>query len=295
MSRGEAGAVLVTGAGGFVGGHVVDHLRGAGTEVVGLPGRWATADDLDVAVGDRPVSHCIHLAWHAGHADYLTNIDANLQSLTSSLELVRWLDRRKVPHLVVAGTCAEYGAKDAPHTEDDPPEPSSPYAEAKVELWRILRSGLRPPGLTVAWARLFNLTGPGEHPDRLLPSVVRSLAAGQPIDLSAGDQRRDYLDVADAASALSALALHGSAGTYNVCSGRAVVLRDLLTAIGEQMGRVDLLHFGARPRGEHDPDLVAGDNSRLVAETGWRPRHDADAMIDRLVRTWAPDRGAHPA
>lgn len=287
--------MLVTGAGGFIGRHVVDHLRSSGVEVLPLAGRWATADDLDVAVGDRVVSGCIHLAWHAGHADYLTNTTANLQSLSSSIELVRWLGRRRVGHLVVAGTGGEYGAQASPHVEDEPPEPSSPYGEAKVELWRILRSGLRPPELTVAWARLFNVTGPGEHRDRFLPTVVRSLAAGEPVDLSSGDQRRDFLDVADVASALGALAQHGSDGTFNVCSGRAVPLRELLTAIGGRLGGTDLLRFGARPRGDHDPDVVAGSNERLIAETGWRPQYDPDAMIDRLVRTWAPDRGAHPA
>jgi nucleoside-diphosphate-sugar epimerase len=141
----------------------------------------------------------------------------------------------------------------------------------------------RPAGLGVAWARLFNLTGPGEDPRRLVPMVVRSLLDGKPVSLSAGAQVRDFLDVADVAAALVALSDAGAEGSFNVCSGEALSLRELLGAVGERVGRVDLLRFGERPYGEHDPPMVVGINRRLRAATHWQRRYDRDTMIDRVI------------
>ena len=110
--------------------------------------------------------------------------------------------------------------------------PRSVYGASKASFHLLLDSSWRPPSLAVTWARLFNLTGAGEHPDRLLPTVVRGLLAGRSVDLSPGDQLRDYLDVDDVADALVHLASAGVDGAVNVCSGRATSLRELLGAGG---------------------------------------------------------------
>src|SRR6185436_4976208 len=141
-------------------------------------------------VGDRQVDQAIHLGWYAHPSDYLTAVGPNLRSLDASLELVELLGRRSCRRLVVAGSSAEYGPSSGPLHEDDPIEPWSVYGAAKASLQLLLASSLCPPGLQVTWARLFNLTGPGEHPDRLVPMVVRSLLAGAPVDLSPGEQQR---------------------------------------------------------------------------------------------------------
>ena len=100
---------------------------------------------------------------------------------------------------------AEYAPSSRALTEDDPVQPWSVYGAAKAALCTLLASSWRPAGLAVAWARLFNVTGPGESPERLLPTVARSILTGDAIDLSPGDQVRDFLDVRDVASALVAL------------------------------------------------------------------------------------------
>lgn len=283
MVGSETRPVLVTGAQGFVGRQVVSELLERGSQVVEIPHRWASRDHLDALIGATAVGSCIHLGWYAAPHDYLVNGRENLESLRSSLELISWLTDHDVGHLVVSGSCAEYGQSTTPHVEDELPAPSSVYGTTKASLWRCLQDGLRPAGLGIAWARVFNVTGPGEHPDRIFPTVIRSLMAGLPFDLTSGEQRRDYLDVADVARALVALSADAVDDTVNVCSGQPVELRALLLTIGEQLGRPELLRFGTRPRGSGDADAVLGSNERLRSITGWTRLHDTDAMISRLI------------
>ncbi len=196
---------------------------------------------------------------------------------------------------MVAGSCAEYRPSDHPLRESDPIEPWSVYGATKAALRLLLASSLRPPSMRVTWARLFNITGPGEHPDRLVPSVVRAVAAGHPVDLSPGEQTRDFLDVDDVAGALVHLSSIDVEGPVNVCSGIGITLRSLLEQLADRVGDRSLLRFGARGYGAHDPMMTVGDAARLTA-TSWSPSHTTTDMIDRvadlLERRGQPE-GAH--
>lgn len=286
--------MLVTGASGFIGRRVVQRLATEGRPVIAVEHAWHGEDELDELAAGAELAACIHLGWYARPADYLVDVAGNLESLRSSCALVGWLGRRGVTHLVAVGSGAEYGVSDEPHDEDECPDPWSVYGAAKSAFHQLLRSSMRPQAMRVAWARVFNVTGPGEHPDRLVPTVVRRLLAGDPVDLSPGGQVRDFLDVDDVASALVALSTAGAEGTFNVCSGHGIVLRDLLGGIGDRLGRRDLLRFGARPYGDRDPPVVLGRAGRLAAATGWAPAHDTGAMIDRALGYWR-ERSKGPA
>jgi nucleoside-diphosphate-sugar epimerase len=280
-------AVLVTGAGGFIGREVVGAVRRSGHDVVAIEHRWAAIEEVDEALSGRAPTWCAHLGWYADPGDYLTSVDGNRRSLADSLDLVALLGRIGCDHVVVTGSCAEYAPASVDLTETAEVAPWSAYGAAKAALHLLLGSSLRPTGLTVTWARLFNLTGPGEHPARLVPSVVRSLLEDRPMDLTTGEQVRDFLDVTDVAAALVALGERRVDGVVNVCSGTGVELRDLLRRVGARLGREDLLHFGARLRGLHDADRTVGDNARLRATTGWSRSIDTERMIDRLVDHWS--------
>lgn len=197
-----APSVLVTGARGFVGRRVVAELESRGIDPIRVDHAWATIDELADLVGDRRVDRAVHLGWYADPSDYLTAVGPNRRSLDASLELVEVLGVRGCRTLVVAGSCAEYRPSDNPLRETDPIGPWSVYGAAKAALQVLLASSLRPASMRVTWARLFNITGAGEHPDRLIPTVVRAVTSGHPVDLSPGDQTRDFLDVDDVAGAL---------------------------------------------------------------------------------------------
>jgi nucleoside-diphosphate-sugar epimerase len=282
----NAPSVVVTGASGFVGRRLVALLEDRGDPVVAVSHRWADREQLTAVLGGGPIAWCAHLGWYARPDDYLTNVPANLDALARSLELVDLLGERGCPRVVVAGSAAEYGLIEGPLHEGAPVDPYSVYGAAKASLRLLLRSGLRPAGMALCWARLFNITGPGEHPDRFLPSVARGLVAGHRVAVSVGTQRRDFLDVEDAARALLLLGDAGVVGDVNVCSGEGLPLRTLLSAIGDRLGRRELLDFGARPASAHELRDVVGVNHRLLEATGWSAQFDRDGIAERVVDYW---------
>ncbi|MEY2448945.1 MAG: hypothetical protein QOH79_2421 [Acidimicrobiaceae bacterium] len=277
--------MLVTGAAGFIGARVKALLAERGADVIAVDHAWNSQEELTDLVGGQPLGACIHLGWYANPRDYLTAEEPNLRSLADSTALVERLAAIGCGHLVVAGSCAEYADASEPLREGSPIGPWSAYGTSKVALREMLERSWRANGLGLTWARLFNLTGPGESAARLVPTVTRALLAGTPVDLSPGQQVRDYLDVDDVASALVQLADCRYDGVVNVCSGEPVSLRRLLGALADRIGRADLLRFGAREYAEHDAMILVGDNSRL-RETGWIRSYPFSEMTDRVVAHW---------
>ena len=298
--------VLVTGAAGFIGSHVVRVLLGAGCEVgiVTRPGnplvrlRDVAGDltlfscDLADAKALRPAldawrpDACIHLAWYAEPGKYLTAPE-NVSSLTASLGLLDELIRAGCGQVVMAGTCAEYDTDVGFLREDGPTRPLTLYAACKLSLNLIAGQIAASAGINLVWARLFYLYGPGEDERRLVPALIRALSRGEEFPATAGAQVRDYLHVEDVATALWALTESRASGTVNVCSGVPVTMRQVMETVGEIVGGGDLIRFGAVPYREWDPPFICGDNRRLKAVTDWQPRSCAlRSGLEQTVAWW---------
>jgi len=253
----------------------------AEVDVVRLDHRWDSIDDIRRLIPDR-IDACVHLAWTGSAApDYLTNESSNRRSFTASLELVRVLAERECQHLVVPGSCAEYAESDHMLREDSPLRADSPYADCKIRFHQALLKF----GIPFAWARFFNVVGPGESPGRLMPSVVRSLLNRTEMPLSPGAQIRDFIDVDDAARALLSLSETRQVGVFNICRGEPVALRDFLLLLAEVVhADPALLKFGLRSYGLVDPLFVVGDPSRLQASVrDWSPKFDTRKIAHRIV------------
>jgi dTDP-6-deoxy-L-talose 4-dehydrogenase (NAD+) len=279
--------IAVTGAAGFIGAQVVRRVREGGDEPLPIVRKGSRAGRL----GDLPRLHelaledteglrrwleterpdaVVHLAWYARPQDYLVSPE-NLASLAVTARLAEAVFGSGCRKLVGVGTCLEYAAADRPLVENDAVDPVSPYASAKHAAFLVARALATRAGAELAWARVFHLYGPGEDATRLVPTVAASLRRGEPVDVTAGEQVRDYLHVADVASGIAALARPGAAGVFNVCSGTARPLREVLLAIGQLRGRADLLRFGARPYPPGEVMHIAGRCDRLRG-LGWTPR-----------------------
>lgn len=272
----SAPLVLLTGATGFVGRHLLVELdkRGIQSRLVirtGTKDRLVTneaneiveVDDLfaqptdwyaDICSG---ASHVLHAAWIARPGYYLTAPE-NLDCLIGTLALARGAAASKVEKLLGVGTCFEYDLSEGTLGTDTPLNPTTPYASAKVAAYQALSHWLPSQGVKFAWGRLFYLFGAGEHPDRLVPYLHRKLAAGESAELTSGRQERDFLDVADGARMLVDGLLGGLTGPFNVCSGKAMTIRHLAEQIADQYGAANRLVFGARPDNLVDPPRVVG-------------------------------------
>lgn len=121
----------------------------------------------------------------------------------------------------------------------------------------------------------------------MVPSLIRSLLERKPFKASSGQQIRDYLHVEDVAGALCALAIAPADGTFNVCSGEPVKVRDLMTALARLAGHADLVGFGELPDRAWEPAFICGDSSRLRAATGWGPSYELEAGLRQTLDWWA--------
>lgn len=295
--------VLVTGAAGFVGRHVRQHLREHGHAPAGLDVAWpagaAGADDavadlrepaaLGAAVRRAHPDGCVHLGGIAfvpmGWRDPQQVFDINLIGTLNLLEALR----REAPaaRALVIGSAEVYGRAGGAGglTEDAPLEPSSLYAVSKLAAEMTALLYHRRYGLPVMIARPGNHIGPGQS----LQFVASSFAA-QLADIRLGrrepvmrvgdlDARRDFTDVRDVVRAYRLILERGRPGAcYNVASGVMRPVRDILEGL--------IAAAGVRPRIEVDPALCRPreerpplNSARLRDELGWQP---AIPMADSL-------------
>jgi nucleoside-diphosphate-sugar epimerase len=302
--------VLLTGASGFIGRHCIDPLLFAGYEVHAVARSragdcdprviWHSADLLDHQVIEGVVravspSHLLHLAWYV-EPGKLSDSPENVRWVQASLELVRQFATVGGKRMVFGGSAYEYDWRYGYCREGlTPTAPDTLYGTSKDALQRIVSSYAEVAGLTSAWARIFFLYGPGEHPQRLVSSVVRSLLAGRPALCSHGRQLRDYLYVADVAEALVALLESELSGPVNVASGRPVELSEVVLRIGQVLDRPELIRLGALPARANDAPVVVADVGRLRDELGWLPAHDLDEGLNQTINWWRDELAAPAA
>ena len=199
----------------------------------------------------------LHAAWIATPGYYL-EAPENLDCLIGTLELAKGAAAAGVSKLVGLGTCFEYDLSEGTLGTHTPLNPTTIYAATKVATFQTLSHYLPAQGVDFAWGRLFYLYGDGEHPNRLVPYLHRTLAAGEIAELTSGLQVRDFLDVADGARLMVDALLGETTGPFNVCSGNAITIRELAQQIAAQYGAADRLVFGARPENLVDPPRVVG-------------------------------------
>jgi dTDP-6-deoxy-L-talose 4-dehydrogenase (NAD+) len=282
--------VLVTGATGFIGSHVVPHLLERGHSVVAL-GRDAsvarkrewysdvrfveydihshlTVPRLDV-LGSPEV--LIHLAWQ-GLPNYkeLFHIE---QNLPADYRFIKALVEDGLPRVLITGTCAEYGLQNGCLYEELPCFPAHPYALAKDTLRKFLCSLKRQYEFTIQWLRLFYVFGDGQGGGSLLSQLDDAIARGDKyFNMSGGEQLRDYISVADVAQRIVMLAEARSCdGIYNCCSGRPVSVRAIVEQRISCRGAKIELRLGYYPYLDYEPMAFWGDVRKFEREVG-KPR-----------------------
>jgi nucleoside-diphosphate-sugar epimerase len=292
--------VLVTGASGCIGRHVVPVLARHGWDVHAVSSgpqpathgvTWHTADLLDDAAITRVVrgaaaSHLLHLAWSVRPGKWATAPE-NFLWAEATLALAREFKEAGGQRFVGAGSCLEYDWRFGYCSEQlTPTRPHTAYGISKHATQLLLSGYAQTSGLSCAWGRAFFLYGPHEHPDRLVAAVARALVGGEPARCSHGRQVRDYLYVQDVADAFGALLESAVEGPINIASGEAVSLRTIVERLGALTGRADLLRLGAIPAAATDTPLVVADMTHAFRELAWRPRISLDEGLDRTVAFW---------
>jgi UDP-glucuronate decarboxylase len=307
--------VLVTGAGGFIGRWSVAPLLAKGYEVhavlsavsarniAELQGATVQVADLlkesevDAVIKRVAPSHLLHFAWIATPGVYWQSAD-NFRWLAASQHLLRRLREHGGVRAVMAGSCVEYDwskggvcAERSSPLADGAAKRLSPYAASKIALQEAVAEFTEEERLSTAWGRIFFQYGPYEHPDRLVPSVIRHLLMNQEAQCTHGRQIRSFLHVADVGAAFASLLDSEIQGPVNIGSDERIAVADLIERIARQIGRPDLIRLGARSAPAEEPPLLVPDIQRLRDEVKWQPRFTLSKGVTDTIAWW---RG-HPA
>lgn len=292
--------VLLTGAAGFVGRQVGPALAAAGLEVHAIlhttrkaPPGVAFVHRADLLapgtaaalVRDIRPALLVHAAWFVAHGRFWTAPE-NADWLEASTELAEAFAAGGGRRILGIGSCAEYAASDRddalPWPETRAVAPETPYGQAKAALAARLAALSARRDVSVAWARLFHLFGPGEHPDRLVPSVMRALRDGRAAEVASGTPIRDVASTWFVGRALAAVASSRLEGPVNVAAGEGVALRALVERIAAIAGRPDLPRFGALPDRPGEVPFMVADTRRLRREAGFTEAPALEADLRRL-------------
>jgi len=271
--------ILVTGATGFIGQHVVSQLIFRGHSVVAI-GR-----DEDIACSFEwykqveficfdissvhnnlieRLTQCdatIHLAWN-GLPNYeeLFHFEKNL---FADYFFLKSLIKNGMKHLLVTGTCFEYGMKNGCLSENTPTEPSNPYALAKDTLHKFLVNMQQKEFFSLQWARLFYIYGEGQGANSLLSQLDRAIDNGDlSFNMSKGDQLRDYLHVEEVARRLVLLLENPNYnGVTNICSGEPISIKQLVEEHIKKRGVQMQLNLGFYPYSDFESKNFWGKSS----------------------------------
>ena len=306
--------ILVTGAAGFAGSHLIELLAAEAVDAVDIvawhrpggrpphPARqttWQAVDLLDAyavqgavdAVRPAAVYHCAGAAhvgrsWNATESTFAVNVRGT-QHLLQALRQSRVATRVLIPSSAMV-----YRPANEPLTEDHPLVPPNPYGLSKLAQ-ELLGARASTDGLSVVIGRAFNHVGARQDPSFAAPGFAKQIA-----EIEAGlrepevvvgnlDARREVTDVRDTVRAYRTILERGrSARPYNVCSGSAMAIGELLDRLIARARvqvrvRVDASQF--RP---NDLPLLVGDPARIRGELGWAPVVPLSRTLDDLLEYW---------
>ena len=294
--------VLVTGGAGFVGARVVqrlieqDHdvaivlrstsdtrrLHGLLDHCTVLQGNLTNLEGLRTSIHAFAPQGVVHLAWEGVHGAERNNL-IQMSNVSSSIDLFQLTGEIGCSNFVGLGSQAEYGLLSGRVDESAPTKPTTIYGAAKLATGCLLERAAVANNRPFAWLRLFSTYGPDDDPSWLIPYTIRKLLAGERPLLTKAEQTWDYIHVDDVADAIVS-ALHTSAfGIFNLGSGQARPLREIIEYLRDAIDPDLLLGFGEV---EYRPDQVMhleSDIGALHTATGWTPRVSLEQGLSSTI------------
>lgn len=268
--------VLVTGAGGYIGRHVVGKLCDAGADVVTLDMGSETVDsrarhisfdllDARFCISDyfnEAPDVCLHLAWRNG---FQHNDSSHMNDLSGHYRFLESLLDGGVSQIAVMGSMHEIGYWEGPISGETPCNPLSLYGVAKDALRKSLFLRAEKTTATIQWLRGFYIYGDDAGAQSIFGKITRAAAAGETtFPFTSGTNKYDFLSVEELSLQIASCVMQNEvSGVINCCSGVPVSLADQVEHYVADRGLDISLDYGAYPDRPYDSPAVWGDPSKI--------------------------------
>ena len=267
--------ILVTGAAGYIGRHVVKTALDMGYPVIASDFAFKGVDeraefcDVPLFSGDKNIWQalgapdvCIHLAWRDG---FRHNASSHMKDLSSHVVFLNNLAKGGLPMLTVMGTMHEVGYWEGPITADTPCAPQSQYGIAKNALRQSLLLSLPDTGCLLHWLRAYYITGDEAHGSSIFAKITQAELDGKAtFPFTSGQNRYDFIDVDRLAQMIVAASVQDQVnGIINVCTGQPLTLADRVEQFLRDKHYKIRLDYGAYPDRPYDSPGVWGDPARI--------------------------------
>ncbi len=299
--------VLITGAGGFIGGHLFTALKGLGANIIGIDRKPSTGiHGADVSLADQ-VQQILKLSstTHGKSAEYIFHLAGQksaslarenpMETLKTSfngtlniLEAARKIGT--VKKVVLISSLAVYGL-DEDHSnelvrESDSLHNDSIYSATKISTEAVGLAYSKDFSIPVSIARLSNVYGPQQSSAAVIPSLISQMKSGQKISMGNSSSIRDFIHVEDVVSALLHLAIHDSAAgkVYNVSTAQGTTIQTITELLSQNLnyrGEITVDEKKVRP---NEKRFLVADNSEIKKATGWSPKIKIEDGLKNLCQ-----------
>jgi nucleoside-diphosphate-sugar epimerase len=279
--------VLLTGATGFLGSHIAEHLVCNNIEVIALKREqsdfwrckaffdkieWIDIDSLGIWREDvmrKSPTIIIHSAWIGVEAEERGDLKIQTENLNFLVDLLELGKHLNVKKFIGLGSQAEYGLLNKIVSEDEMTNPNSMYGAVKVASQQIVKTFCELNQINWIWLRLFSFVGERENNKWLIPSLFNAILNCKSIDMSPGEQKYSYMYVRDFAKiVLKIISSKISSGIYNLSTESSISIKKMASIIEKYTSKQPQLNWGVLPYRAGQSMLLQGNINKLKKEIG---------------------------